>query len=432
IDRSVGLDVERELVEVGALADASLLDGVGNAADGREDRVDRDHADGLVRRLVFLRRPVAAPAADGQVELELGLLLEGGDVRVRVEDLDARGQVDVLGGDLTRAGDDHGRLDLARVGVHAAHHALEVEHDVGHVLLDALDRGELVGDALDPHAGHRGAGERGQQHPAQRVAERVAEAAVKRLDDERAAVLLHALGGYAGGLEIEHRVLLSGSCAADPAAFRGALLGVQLDDELFLHRGGDLPALGLAKHLGGEGVVVGLQPGRNLRGQLGRVADDLLRVRARLDRDHVAVSHLVRGDVHAAAVDGPVPVTDELAGPAARGRQAEPHEHVVETALEHAEKVLAGDAGLAARAVVVARELLLLHAVVALGLLLLAQLDAVLALLLTAAAVLAGRVGAPLDAALVGQAALPLEEELLALTAALLAHGSGVAGTQTR
>ena len=32
VDRAVGLDVERQLVEVGALADARLLDGVGDAA----------------------------------------------------------------------------------------------------------------------------------------------------------------------------------------------------------------------------------------------------------------------------------------------------------------------------------------------------------------------------------------------------------------
>src|SRR3954447_9708172 len=53
------------------------------------------------------------------------------------------------------------------------------------------------------------------------------------------------------------------------------LLGVQLDDELLLHGRRDLTALGLAQHLGGERVVVGLEPGRNLGRQLRRVADEL-------------------------------------------------------------------------------------------------------------------------------------------------------------
>src|ERR671922_14308 len=77
--------------------------------------------------------------------------------------------------------------------------------------------------AVAPPAVRGGRGGGGGPPPPQRVAERVAEAAVERLDDERAAVLLHVLGGYPGDLEIEHRDLLSGSCAAcGPAAFRGA------------------------------------------------------------------------------------------------------------------------------------------------------------------------------------------------------------------
>jgi hypothetical protein len=44
--------------------------------------------------------------------------------------------------------------------VHAADHALEVEDDVGHVLLDAVDGRELVCDPLDAHARDGGSGER--------------------------------------------------------------------------------------------------------------------------------------------------------------------------------------------------------------------------------------------------------------------------------
>src|SRR4051794_23881112 len=205
LDRAVGLDVERELVVIGALPDAGLLDRVGDAAHRREDRVDRDDSDRLVRGLVLLGRAIAAAAADRQVELELGLLLERRDVRIGVEHLDTGRQVDVLGRDLTGAGDDERGLDLGGVGVHLADDALEVEHDVGDVLGDALDRGELVCDALDANGGHGSAGQRAEQHAAQRVAEGVAEAAVERLDHERAAVVVHGLAGDAGDLEVEHR-----------------------------------------------------------------------------------------------------------------------------------------------------------------------------------------------------------------------------------
>src|SRR6266508_2142949 len=61
-------------------------------------------------------------------------------------------------------------------------------------------------------------------------------------------------------------------------------------------------------------------------------------------------------------------------------------------------------------------------------LLLFTELEQVLGLLDAAAAVLARRIAAPLDRALLGQAALPLEEELHALSAALLALRGAVPG----
>src|SRR5262245_62792339 len=114
-------------------------------------------------------------------------------------------------------------------------------------------------------------------------------------------------------------------------------------------------------------------------------------------------------------------MADQLPGLAPRGGEAEADEDVVEAGLEQAQQVLAGHALLAGGLFVVGAELLLEHLVVAARLLLLAQLHAVLGLPHPAAAVLAGRLGATLDAALVGEAALTLEEEPLALAAALLA-----------
>src|SRR4051812_28242460 len=170
--------------------------------------------------------------------------------------------------------------------------------------------------------------------------------------------------------------------------------------------------------------MIGLQPRGHLRRKLGRVANELHRAGVGLDGDDVAVAHLVAGDVDPAAVDRPVAVADELARLAARGREAEADEHVVEAGLEQHEQVLARDPGLARGTLVVVAELLLEHAVVAPRLLLLTQLHPVLGLLLAPATVVARRVRAPLDAALVGEAALALEEELLPLPAALLALGS--------
>src|SRR3954452_13691195 len=208
----------------------------------------------------------------------------------------------------------------------------------------------------------------------------------------------------------------------------GGVLRVTLDDELLLHRRVDLRPLGVAQHLRRKSVVIRLKPRRDGGRQFGRIADHLGRARSSLDRDHVVGADLVRGHVHAPPVDGPVSVQDQLARLAPRSREAEPHQDVVEPALQHAQQVLARHARLAARLVVVVAELLLEHAVVAAGLLLLPQLKPVLGLLRAAASVLTGRVRPPLDAALVGKAALALQEELHALATALLALCSSVAG----
>jgi len=126
-------------------------------------------------------------------------------VHLGVEDLDAGGQVDVGGGDVPRAGRDERGLDLARIGVHPADDALEVQHDVGDVLLDPADRRELVRHALDPHARYGRTGERGEQHATQRVAERVAEPTVERLDDERAPVFIDGFTRDPGDLKVKHQ-----------------------------------------------------------------------------------------------------------------------------------------------------------------------------------------------------------------------------------
>jgi hypothetical protein len=81
---------------------------------------------------------------------------------------------------------------------------LEVEDDLGDVLLDALDGRELVEHRVDLDARDRGTGDRGEQGATKRVAEGVAEAGLERLDDEPRTELVDRLFRQGGALCDEH------------------------------------------------------------------------------------------------------------------------------------------------------------------------------------------------------------------------------------
>ena len=95
-DRTVGLDLERELVVVRGLLDAGRLDRERHPAHRREDRVDRDDPD-RGRALVALGRQVAAALLDGEVDGEAALGVHRREVELGVEDLDVGGGLDVAG-----------------------------------------------------------------------------------------------------------------------------------------------------------------------------------------------------------------------------------------------------------------------------------------------------------------------------------------------
>src|SRR3954471_16899845 len=208
----------------------------------------------------------------------------------------------------------------------------------------------------------------------------------------------------------------------------GGLLGVELDDELLAHRNVDLCAHGKISHGDLEAAFTGLEPGR--RRPVERVevvANDDHRLRLVAQRDDVVLAHGVTRDRHAPAVDGDVPVADELARLRSARSPAGTEHDVVESQFEQLEQVLTGHALAAVRLLVDAAELLLHQTVDAARLLLLAQLQQVLGpLALPVAAGFAWRVRAALDRALHRVALRALEVQLHALAPAEPAHRTGV------
>ena len=126
-------------------------------------------------------------------------------MQVGVVDLDAGRWRDVGASDLTRA-------LLAQVHhdglvVLAGHdQVLDVEDEIGDVLLDAGDRGELMQDVGNADRRDRCARDARQQGTAQRVAERVAESRLERFDDEPRPGVVDALFAQGRALCNEHGI----------------------------------------------------------------------------------------------------------------------------------------------------------------------------------------------------------------------------------
>ena len=106
---------------------------------------------------------------------------------VGVDDLDVVRRLDVGGGDRAFAVLAQAQRDFVAV-VELEHHALEVQQDVDHVFLHAIDGGVLMQHAGDGHFGRRMADHGRQQDAAKRVAQGVAIAALEGLQRHFGAV----------------------------------------------------------------------------------------------------------------------------------------------------------------------------------------------------------------------------------------------------
>src|SRR5258708_1206645 len=114
------------------------------------------------------------------------------DHEIRIQNLDI-----VVAGNI--AGRHRARTLLVQAplgdvaGVHADGHRLEVQQNVDDVLLDTLDGGVLVEHAFDFDFSNGGARQRGQQHAAQGIAQRVTKAAFERFDHDTRMARRHGL-----------------------------------------------------------------------------------------------------------------------------------------------------------------------------------------------------------------------------------------------
>ena len=182
-DATVGPKLEEQAIVIGALADAGGFDGVANAGHRREQRVDGNNGNGLIRLLVFVARAKAASDFHRQFHLELLLLVERADVLGGINQLDILIELDVGSGDFALFVDrEQESLRITRVGLEK--NLLEIQHNIRDIFHHAINSGELVHRPVDFDRGDGGAFQGGKQHAAERVANGMAVTGFKRLGNE--------------------------------------------------------------------------------------------------------------------------------------------------------------------------------------------------------------------------------------------------------
>ena len=189
MDGTIGLNVEGELLIVGALLDAVVARLVLDVDDGRMDRVDGDDTDGVGGALVLISRHIAAALVDGQGDVQLGLRLHVANLQVGVEYLETvEIAVEVTGFEDCLVFDRE-REFLMVVFFQLATEAdlLESQDDVGHVLDNSGERRELMVDTVDLDRRDSIAFERREKEATQSVADGCAVAGLQRTEFESAA-----------------------------------------------------------------------------------------------------------------------------------------------------------------------------------------------------------------------------------------------------
>ena len=195
---AVSPDFQLEPIIVGALAKTGVLGGITDALDGRENGIDRDNTCLLFDGGVLGGRTITPSATDlhGHIEADTILGQRGNDL-IGLKNLDSGVGHDHSGSE--RALLVSGKLeDLRLVGVRLEHHGLDVQNDVRNVLDNTGDAAELVGNSVDFDPGYGAALNTAEQDPAQRVADRDAKAAFKRLDHKQ-TILVRGRSGVQTG-----------------------------------------------------------------------------------------------------------------------------------------------------------------------------------------------------------------------------------------
>ena len=206
---AVGPNLNGQLIIVGDLANTGVFHRVVALEHRGINAVHRQGADIVFlnqRLLVALSGNIAAAFIKGQLHNQLSAVAQGSNVPFRVQDLKVIALLDGAGRDFARA-NSFNADGLGAVAIDLGGNALEVQHDFSHVLAHALNNRELMHDTVDLDAGNCHTGQAGEQHTTQAVAQRGAETAFQRLNNELTITAIRRKVGHLdlGAFNLHHK-----------------------------------------------------------------------------------------------------------------------------------------------------------------------------------------------------------------------------------
>src|SRR5690606_1810502 len=151
VQGTVGFQIDYQLVEVGTLLDASVLDHIGNPADRAESGIQLQATDAAAFFLVALTRfcrLVATATPHGQTHVQRAIGSQIGNDVVAIDDLDIVIQLDVRCGDDTSALLGKAQGDFIAT-VQLDGQAFQVEQDFDDVFLNTFDGAVLMKHTVD-------------------------------------------------------------------------------------------------------------------------------------------------------------------------------------------------------------------------------------------------------------------------------------------
>src|SRR5215510_3151932 len=154
-DAAVGPDFEEQFVVIGVLPQPRGLNMEVDLGDRGMNRIDRDVTDRQIVVEVAVSRNVTAPPFDPHFDVQVSTLAHRGDVYVRVKDLHVIITLDVTRLHFPRFGARNAD-GLRLTGVEFEGDLFKVEDDIGGILNDARNRGELMQHAFNAHGGDGG------------------------------------------------------------------------------------------------------------------------------------------------------------------------------------------------------------------------------------------------------------------------------------